>query len=315
MTSAAAPSPSSSLEPLYLFDGTYYFFRALHGLPDVFADPRGRSVNGVRGFLQFLLGTLTGRRVRFAAVSFDESLDSSFRNAFYPAYKANRPPPDDDIRRQLDACQQLCRALGLLTLADPVYEADDIMATLAARSRRPVWLVSRDKDLNQLLSPRVRLWEVGTDRVTTTAAFEADFGFPPAAYPDYQALVGDAVDNVPGLPGVGDKTARRLIARFGSLEGLYADASAWPEAGIRPGSRLAQNLAGDRDRAFLFRRVLRLERRAPIRYPSAALRIGRGDRGDLDAALEELGLAGPAQRWLARWRSPAPRGVEAAVRG
>lgn len=303
MTSAAAPAPSRTLEPLYLFDGTLYFFRALHGLPDVFADSRGRPVNGVRGFLQFLLGALTGRRIRFAAMTFDESLDSSFRNALYPAYKANRPPPDDDIRRQLDACRRLCRALGILTLADPVYEADDIMATLAARSRRPVWLVSRDKDLNQLLSPRVQRWEAGTDRVTTTACFEAEFGFAPAAYPDYQALAGDTVDNVPGLRGVGDKTARRLIARFGSLEGLYADPSAWPEAGIRPGSRLAQTLASDRDRAFLFRRLVRLERRAPIRYPSAALRIGRGDSGELDAVLEDLGLAGAAQRGLARWRA------------
>jgi len=303
MTAAAAALPPPAREPLYLFDGTLYFFRALYGLPDVFTDREGHPVNGVRGFLQFLLAAFARRRNRYAAVTFDESLDSSFRNAFYPPYKANRPPADDNIRRQLDACQELCRALGVLTLADPVFEADDIMATLAARSRRPVWLVSRDKDLNQLLSARVQRWEAGADRVTSAADFQAAFGFAPAAYADYQALVGDAVDNVPGLPGIGDRTARRLIARFGSLEGLYADCSAWADAGVRPGSRVAQTLAADREQAFLFRRVVRLHRRAPIRYPSAALRIGSGDARALEATLDRLGLAGVAERWLAAWRA------------
>lgn len=279
---------------LYLLDGTLLFFRALYGMPDVFADEAGRSVNGVRGYLTYLLGLLRGRNgdrpARYCVAAFDESLTSCWRNDHYPDYKANRPPADDGIRHQLALCRTLTETLGVPVLADLRYEADDYIATLARMSRLPVTIVSRDKDLQQLLSPTVHLLDPKDGSVADPETFAGEFGFPPAAFPDYQALTGDSVDNIPGVPGVGPKSARRLITTFGDLDGVYAAGADWSRAGIKPASRMAQRLEASREVVFLYRRILRLDDRVPLAATLAAQPLERPARASVAATLDGLGV-------------------------
>lgn len=300
-----APGPSRRMSPLYLFDGTLLFFRALYGVPDVFVDSRDRSVNGVRGYLQYLLATLGDNEVRYAAVAFDESLNTCWRNEFYPEYKANRPPADTNILFQLTLCRTLTEACGVSVLADLRYEADDIIATLATRARRDVVIISRDKDLQQLLSEKVSLLEPGSDNRRTSQDFTAKEGFAPNVFPDYQALTGDSIDNVPGVRAVGAKTAGKLVRSLGALENIYAQRERWPQTGIKATSRVAINLVAERERAFLFRRILRLERNAELAYSMSATRFVRPKRRVVAAVLDKLGLQRSLGSVLSRFAGEA----------
>ncbi len=280
-------------ERLVLLDGTLLFFRALYGVPDVFVDGQGRPVNGVRGYLTYLMGLLSGRGrapVRYCVAAFDESLTSCWRNEHYPDYKANRPPADDAIGHQLDLCRSLTETLGVPVLADLQYEADDYIATLARLSPRPVTIVSRDKDLKQLLSDSVSLLDPKDGSVATPETFRAEFGFAPAVFPDYQALTGDSVDNIPGVPGVGPKSARRLIEAFGDLDRLYADDADWSVAGVRSDSKMAQRLRDSREAALLYRRILRLDDRVPIAPTLVEQRLERPEKSSVSAAVDGFGL-------------------------
>ncbi len=282
---------------LFLLDATLLFFRALYGMPDVFRDGEGRSVNGVRGYLNYLINLLSGAGdtgvdgpVRFCVAAFDESLNSCWRNDRYPDYKANRPPADENIAYQLARARELTIRLGVPVLADLQYEADDFIATLAAKSRRPVVVISRDKDLQQLLTDKVCLHDPKDGSRRGPDAFTAEFGFEPGLFPDFQAFVGDSVDNIPGIRGVGPKAAGALISRFGSLESVYDAASAWIEAGIKPGSKMAARLLAEKEQAFLFREILRLHVEVPLSITLADTRIQRTDVGALRASLADGGL-------------------------
>ena len=279
---------------LYLLDATLLFFRALYGMPDVFTDGQGRSVNGVRGYLTYLVNLLRGEGstgltepVRFCAAAFDESLNSCWRNDVYPDYKANRPPADENIHYQLSRARALTASLGVPVLADLQYEADDYIATLAAKSRRPVRIVSRDKDLQQLLSDRVSLLDPKDGDLKGPGTFVDEFGFEPSLFPDYQAFVGDSVDNVPGIRGIGPKAAGALIRAFGSLENVYAASADWRAAGIKPGSKTAERLQTDKDQAFLFRQILRLDAAVPLPISVAETRLKRPKSEDVRAGLRD----------------------------
>ena len=288
------------MDPLYLIDGTLYFFRAYFGVPDVFVDRRGRAVNGVYGYLQFLLRMLVERQVRYAAVAFDESLTTSFRNDFYPQYKANRARADTDIKFQIGVCQALTRRLGVLEVSHPRFEADDLMATIANRARRPVILVSRDKDLRQLLGASITLIDPASDTRWDVADFEQEYGFVPALFADYQALVGDSVDNIPGVPGIGAKTAGVLIRTFGSLEQLYRSVDEWRATGLGP--KACERLAEHEAHAYLMRRLTRLDRQAEARYPSSALKVRPPEPVEMRRALETYALDGRLKNLLERYR-------------
>ncbi len=275
---------------LFLLDGTLLFFRALYGLPDVFKDQQGRSINGLRGYLTYLLNTLERYEVGYCAAAFDESLTTCWRNEIYPEYKANRPAADDNIRFQLGRCRELTDLIGVPVLADLEYEADDFIATLARRSRREVVIVSRDKDLQQLLSSTVTLLDPSNESFMDTSSFRARFGFDPDHFPDYQALTGDSVDNVPGVRGVGPKTAQRLVAEFGGLEKIYSQSDHWQRAGIPAGSKMAANLAAEQERAFLFRRVVTLEDRVPDSLSLKETRLQRPRWQPVAEHLRQLGL-------------------------
>jgi 5'-3' exonuclease len=208
---------------LYLVDASVYVFRAWHSMPDSFVSPDGHPTHAVYGYAGFLLTLLERARPRHIAVAFDESLTTSYRNEIYPNYKANREPAPEELKRQFQWCREITAGLGLAWYADPRFEADDLIGTLAAAHRPDgcrVSFVSSDKDLAQLLEPGDELWDFARDRRTDYHGVHERFGVRAEQMADFLALTGDPIDNIPGLPGVGPKTAGALRSHFGTLDAV-----------------------------------------------------------------------------------------------
>ena len=272
---------------IWLMDGSIYFFRGYFGIPPSLVDRQDYPVNGVLGFAQALLWVLRQHPTGGGAVTFDESLGTGFRHRLYGDYKANRARPDADVRRQFRYCKTLCEALGIACWASAEYEADDLLATLASRSKLPTIIYSKDKDLHQLISKKISICDARSDDAWDLAAAQQNYGFAVRLLPDYQALVGDASDNVPGVPGIGPKTARRLIAQYGSLEQVLRSVSSWSQdkMGLPETGRVALGLADYGERALAMRELLRLVR--SVALPTGATRRRRINQQALT-------------RWLAR---------------
>lgn len=246
---------------VYLIDASVYIFRAWFSLPATMTDDVGRPINAVTGFADMLAGLLRRVQPDHIAVAFDESLTASFRNTIDPAYKANREAAPAELKQQFATCRAVCDALGLYHMACETYEADDYIAswlTLARTHGLPSVIVSRDKDLAQLLGDDDWLWDFAGDTWLDAAAVTTKFGVPPALMLDYQALVGDTVDNIPGVAGVGPKAATALLTHCGGLDAVYADLDAVASAPIRGAARVQRLLAEHRDAAFRSRELARL---------------------------------------------------------
>ncbi len=250
----------------WLLDGSIYFFRGYFGMPETLVDAEGEFCGGVHGFARALLVVLQRHGSANGLVAFDQSLGTCFRNDIYPDYKANRAPPDDNIIYQFAQCERLCDLLGLSHVADRRYEADDLLATAAKRSRKKTIIYSKDKDLRQLVNLKCELRDLLGDDLHTRRSFAREYGFAPALFPDYQALVGDTSDNVPGIAGFGPKTAARLIAAYGSLEAVVGARArfATDRVGVPPEGKLAANLVSGLPQALKMRDVLRLSTSAPL---------------------------------------------------
>lgn len=293
---------------MLLIDASVYIFRAYHALPESMVGPDGGPVNAVYGFADFLAGLLDQARAAQVAVAFDESLETSFRNEFYPDYKANRETAPPELKAQIAACQALVAHLGIVGLASPRFEADDLIGTLAARAQAagiPVTIVTSDKDLAQLLTDSDKLWDYARERIDDTASLRERFGVAPARMADYLALVGDPVDNIPGVPGIGAKTAAALLAAFGDLDGVYANLDQIPGLPVRGAARVVQRLEAAREAAFLSRRLARIVTDAPL--PAAAENLTwRGvDPAALAGWCDDLGV-GDRLRGRLTALEPAP---------
>lgn len=292
-------------QPVYLIDASVYVFRAWFSMPDSFADHAGQPTNAVYGFARFLCELLEETEAGQVAIAFDESLTTSFRNEIYPDYKANREPAPEELKRQFAWCKDLARHAGLPVYSDPRFEADDLIASLAAHCRdesRPICVVSGDKDLAQLVGDRDHWWDFARRRRLDAAGVHAHFGVHPQQIADYLALTGDAVDNIPGVPGVGPKTAAALLAHFGDLDALFGrlDEIAWLK--IRGAKTLAAKLREHEAAARLARQLTGLEEaiEAVRRQPLIERSSGNGDA--LDALLDGLGFGRPLRERLHRQR-------------
>jgi DNA polymerase-1 len=237
---------------VYLIDASIYIFRAWFSVPDSLTNHAGEPINAVHGFAGFLAEFLAGVQPVHVAVVFDESLTTSFRNDIYPAYKANREPAPPELKRQFGMCRRLVAALGLAGFSSDRYEADDLIGTLAAGLRPKgfsIEILSADKDLAQLVGENDVLWDYARNRRHACADMPELLGVRAGQVADWLALTGDAVDNIPGVPGIGAKTAAALLAAFDSLDGVYADLDAVTGSGIRGAARIRRLLEEHEDMA------------------------------------------------------------------
>ncbi len=260
---------------VYLIDASVYIFRAWYAQSPALHDEAGNPTHALYGFARFLSDLIERRAPRFLAVAFDESRGAGHRHALLPSYKANREPAPPELKRQFALCREFCRHLGVAEFASGEYEADDLIGTLAARVRAEglcVTVVTRDKDLSQLVGRGDRFWDYSDAAEYSYEEIAGRFGVAPERMADYLALTGDAVDNIPGVPGVGPKTAGALMSRYASLEELYADLERVAYLPMRGAAQLPAKLRAHREAAFLARSLTRIHCDAPLHVGGEALR-------------------------------------------
>jgi 5'-3' exonuclease len=283
---------------LYLVDASLYIFRAWHSMPDEFRGADGWPTNAVHGFARFLLELLDRARPQHIAIAFDEALDSCFRNTLYPAYKANRDPAPEELKRQFGHCRALCAALGLSVLGHREYEADDLIgsACIGARTQgfRSV-IVSADKDLSQLLGDHDEQWDFARGQRWGADGVPARHGVQARQIADYLALTGDAVDNIPGVPGIGSKTAAALLAHFDTLDALLERIDEVPYLRLRGAASCATRLWANRELALLCRQLSTIACDVPLAGSDTHFARGDADGAGLAALCEDLRF-GPMTR-------------------
>jgi len=278
---------------LYLVDASVFIFRAYFSVPVEIADPDGNPVNALHGFARFMGDLLEKESPRHIAVAFDESLSKSFRNEIYPAYKANRDPAPPELKRQFALCRELCTYLGVASFSSPRYEADDIIGTLATMAQRqgmPVTIVSRDKDLTQLLGGEDTYWDAVANVRYAYEDIEERFGVIPERMADFLALMGDAVDNIPGVPGVGRKTAAKLLKHFDTLPGVFDNLEQVPKLKFRGAAFVAESLREHREAAFLSRQLTGIACDMPIGTEIDRLFRGAPDLGGIGSFYDAQGF-------------------------
>ena len=290
----AAPKSQSPGKPVkkgdhvFLVDGSSYIFRAYHALPPINRKSDGLQLNAVFGFCNMLWKLLRDMKPEdkptHLAVVFDKS-EKTFRTKMYPDYKAHRPDPPDDLRPQFGLIREAVHAFDLPCLEQDGFEADDLIATYvreACEAGATATIVSSDKDLMQLVNDGVVMFDTMKDKKIGPAEVFEKFGVPPDKVIEVQALIGDSTDNVPGVPGIGVKTAAQLIGEYGDLETLLKRATR-DQAGEAPAiadrecrKSAAIEKARHARRPCKARRADRRSRRARAR-PQAARRLSQGD--------------------------------------
>lgn len=294
----------SAAPTIHLVDASMYVFRAYFASPTEFTDVDGAPVHAVHGFMGFLLGLLEQAQPTHVLVAFDESLTTSFRNRIYPAYKANRPPAPPDLDRQFAYCREAVEALGLLGLGSIEFEADDLIGSALATARsagaRGV-IVSGDKDFGQLVGPHDRIWDAAKRERYGPEGVVDRLGVEPHQVPDLLGLTGDAVDNFPGVPGIGPKTAIALLQHFGSLDALLERVEEIPFLRLRGAASVAAKLRAHRESALLSRQLARIALDAPVPTNLDAYAVKPPDLASTEALLDRLRF-GPMLRRRIRER-------------
>jgi DNA polymerase-1 len=250
---------------LVLVDGSGYVFRAFHALPEL-NNSRGMPVNAVYGFIRMLMKLLKDTRPTHIAVVFD-SPKRNFRDDLFEDYKKNRVETPSDLQKQIPYIHRSVDAFRIKSIVRDGYEADDVIGTLATRAAREgvdTVIVTSDKDFKQIVSPRITLWDTMGDKRTGVREVKDKFGVEPRALVDVQALMGDSIDNIKGVPGVGEKTASTLIQKFGDIDNLYAHLDDVPACGIRGGAKVAALLKEHRADVELARQLVRIETDMPL---------------------------------------------------
>lgn len=257
-----SPQPTA-----YLIDASIYIFRAWFSVPDSMRGENGMPVNAIYGFCRFLTEFVERSQATHVAIAFDESLTQSFRNEIYPEYKMNRELPPEELKNQFKYCKRLAQAAGFYCVGSDRYEADDLIATLAKSAQdqgSKVVVVSGDKDLAQVIRGDDFWWDFARDRQLKAPQVLEKFGVPPEAIQDFLGLCGDAVDNIPGVPGVGPKTATGLLQAFGTVEGVYENLASVSSLKIRGAKTLASKLELHKEQAFLSKQLATVAYDAPI---------------------------------------------------
>ncbi len=292
------------MSTVHLVDASLYIFRAWFSVSDDMQDSEGWPSNAVYGFTGFLLTLLEQARPSHITLAFDESLNTSFRNAIYPPYKANREPAPETLKRQFQQCRTVAEAMGIHCMADGSYEADDLIGSLMVKLRaqgcRHV-VVSADKDLAQLLREGDQQWDFAKQQRWDHAGVIGRYGVHAEQIADYLALTGDAVDNIPGVPGIGPKSAQALLALFGDLDSLLARVDEVPYLSLRGARSLAEKLKIHREAALLARQLTTIAVDAPVPENSHAVQLRAPDLQRLDALFDGLRFGPMTRRRVRQW--------------
>jgi DNA polymerase-1 len=282
---------------VWLIDAHYQIFRAYYSMPDLQA-PDGTPVGALRGYVAVLIKFLARQQPTHVIAAFDHDL-TSFRNEIYPEYKEGRVEPPEDLAPQFDLCFAATEALGMPCVSLEDYEADDVIATLVRRllpRGADVMIVTADKDLGALVSDRVRLYDLAREQESGPKEIEARLGVAPEQVEDFLTLVGDSVDNIPGVRGIGAKTAARLLAAFGSVDLIPRDAESLAAIGLRGAAGIARKLSEGAEQIALSRRLVRMREDLPVDVGLDEARWDGADRPRLEALLGELGAGSLLER-------------------
>src|SRR5215470_14996587 len=287
----SAPPPAGALKKgdhVFLVDGSSYIFRAYHALPPLNRKSDGLQVNAVLGFCNMLWKLLRDmkpeERPTHLAVVFDKS-EKTFRTEMYAEYKANRTEPPDDLRPQFPLIREAVRAFDLPCLEQSGFEADDLIATYvrqACEAGANATIVASDKDLMQLVNDCVVMYDTMKDRRIGIPEVIEKFGVPPSKVIEVQALIGDSTDNVPGVPGIGVKTAAQLIGEYGDLETLLA------RVGEIKQEKRRQSLIDNADKARISKKLVTLDDKVKLDVPLADLAVHEPDYRKLIAFLKAM---------------------------
>jgi DNA polymerase-1 len=284
MSAGAAP------DRVWLVDGSGIVFRAFHALPTL-ATRRGLPTGAAYGFTSMLAKLLRESSVSHVAVVFDAPGRKTFRSEAYADYKATRPGMPAELTPQMPYIHRLVAALGIELVEVPGVEADDVIGTLARRAAAAgtdVRIVTSDKDMMQLVGPHVTLVDTMHDRTSGTAEVRARFGVDPAQVIDVMALMGDPIDNIPGVKGIGEKTAIRLIEHFGSIDAMYQRLDEIDGLGLRGSKRVRQILVEGEEDARRSRFLATIRCDLPIELEVGNLVRGEGDPAELKSLAAEL---------------------------
>ena len=272
---------------LYLLDGSSYIYRAYYGIRDV-ATSGGMSTNAILGFTRMLLSLIQEHRPDGLAVVFDPPREGTFRRELYPAYKANRDAMPEDLSGQLPLIRKILDALNIPALEAPGFEADDLIATLARRyaaEGAEVTVVTGDKDLLQIVGDGISLLDTMKGQRSGHGEVLERFGVPPELVADVLGLAGDTGDNIPGVPGIGEKTASALVQRYGSLEGVLR----WTDQ--ISGRRRRENLRAYAEQARLSKVLATVRYDVPLEVPLTGLQRRTPNLAELMPLLRELEFA------------------------
>jgi len=285
---------------IYLIDGNSYIHRAYHAIGHL-SNSKGLPTNATYGFTKMLLKLMEEKSPEYIAVVLDTK-GPTFRHALYKDYKATRPPMPDDLAEQLPYIRSVIRGLNIRLIEMSGYEADDIIGTLAKKGEamnQDVVIITGDKDFRQMISPRISLLDTMKDKVTNYEGFLTEYNIEPCQVIDMMGLSGDSSDNIPGVPGVGEKTALNLIRQFGSLENIYLHLAEIKQ------KKLKENLEGNHTEATLSKKLVTIDREVPIAEDIHDLKSNTPKIEELLRLFEELEFKGLWEQFSAAGSPPA----------
>jgi DNA polymerase I len=301
----------ASNPPIVLVDGSSYVFRAFHALP-MLTTSEGRNTGAVRGVISMLRKLVAEYPDSPVAVVFDAK-GKTFRNDIYPDYKANRPPMPDELREQIEPIHSIVQAMGLPFLCVEGVEADDVIGTLsrqASEQGRDVVISTGDKDMAQLVNHHTTLVNTMTETVMDEAGVEQKFGIPPNLIIDFLALMGDKVDNIPGVPGVGEKTALGLLQGLGGLDSIYDSLDKVAELSFRGARTIGPKLEAEKDSAYMSYELATIKTDVELELAPADLANTEPDREKLVDWFSKMEFRGWLDEMLEQGEAPAVEKIE-----
>ena len=286
-------------KPVYLVDSSIYVFRSWFVMPDTITDAEGNPANAVYGFTDFVYQFLAEQQPSHIGFAFDESLKTSYRNEIYPDYKANRESAPEELKRQFQYCRAFLRALGFAEFGSDRFEADDIIGTLAWRHRalgHDIHILTGDKDLAQLIREGDTWWDYARSNRLDSRGIEKRFGVRPERIADQLAIAGDKTDNIPGIPGIGPKSAAALLNHFIDLDTIFSRVDEVPHLRVRGAKSLHKKLIEHRQAAELARRLTTIETQVQSALENPDLTRSELDEAHINRLFDDMAFGGMLRR-------------------